>query len=98
MPQACFALLKSGIWGGASLIGALDCLYTKTKTKKVPIYTSFEVVMTSLRCYRSLFTPTWRRLTIHLKFNMFANSTLKFNALSLKRCKFYSCLDVVVTS
>ena len=83
MLQACFALLKSGIYGGASLIGTLDCLYTKTK--KVPIYTNFKVVMTSLRLYGSLFTPTWRRLTNHLKFVVFGNSTSKFNTLSLKR-------------
>ena len=96
MPQACFILQKSGICGGASLIGTLDCLYTKTK--KVPIYTNFKVVMASLELYRSLFTPTWRRLTNHLKFDVFANRIFEFNTSSLKRCKFYSYLDVVVMS
>ena len=94
MPQACFESLNSGICGGASLIGTLDCLYIKTK--KMPIYIKFKVAMTSLRRYRSLFTPTWRRFANHLKFDVFTNSAFEFNILSLKRYNFYSCLDVVV--
>ena len=80
----------------ASLIGTLNCLFIKTK--KVPIYTNFMVVMTFVRRFRSLLTHIRRRLSNHLKFDLFANSAFEFSTLTVKRYKFYSCLDVVVMS